>query len=420
MKMAKWAVFAAALGLAATSSGAGAETLRMVGWSFAESATKPFIEQQTKAIEAIRAGLKLEQIGFPYAQTLQNMILRFRSNQPEEVLQLSERWVQSVATMGMLRDANELFGKAELEAIIDPAFLKMGEVNGVRRAVPWIIGSIALVQNSAVLAKAGITQSPKTMVEWRDQLRKIKAAIPNSVPLAMSTVNPDLIQVESQIVFWQFGARFFRDGKVAIDSAPAREALRFLVSLVEEGLVAKGNDRNAARRLFAQELVGFYFDPPVARGFARQLTGKGAAYDANVQVIPTPAAAPGEPPRSVVWGHLIGVSSQTMSPAALADAKAVTAHFTLNPETQMAYWRDQSVFPSTRRAVEQLKSEPYAADWLALARDALPDEPSLYANSERLRRIIGEEIEAALLGAKTSDAAIADMAKRLEAEGLKG
>lgn len=419
MKMAKRAVVAAMLATTAMAAPVRAETVRMVGWSISESATKPFVEQQTKAIEARQAGLKLEQIGFPYAQTLQNMILRFRSNQPEEVLQMSERWVPALAAMNVLRDVDPLFGKADLEAAIDPAFLKMGEVNGVRRGVPWIIGSIGVVQNSAVLAKAGLKEAPKTMIEWRDHLRKIKAAIPNSVPLAMSTVNPDLIQVEAQIVFWQFGARFFKDGKVAINSPQAREALKFLVSLVEEGLIAKGNDRNAARRLFAQELVGYYFDPPVARGFARQLTGKGPAYDTNVQVIPTPAAAAGEPPRSVVWAHLLGVTTPAMSPAALNDAKMVVAHFALNPETQMAYWRDQSVFPSTRKAIDQLKSEPYAASWLALARTALPDEPSQFANSERLRRIIGEEIEAALLGAKAPDAAIAEMAKRLEAEGLK-
>lgn len=393
--------------LAIMAGAAAADDARFVSWTYSEVAGKAFIEGEVGKID----GVTVEMIGFPWNQMVQNVILRYRSGEPTEVVQLQERWLPLLNGMGALTDLNETIGSGKLADAIDPNLLAMGQVDGKQVGVPWTAASIALIANRSVLGKAGITKMPQTMDEFHAALKAIKEKVPDSVPFGLSTANPNLIQVESQIIFWQFGAHFFQDGKVAIDSPEARQALQFLVDLVNEGLIAKGNDRNATRALFAQELVGFYFDPPVARGFARELTGQGAAYDANIAVVPTPTMDNDEPPRSVSWAHFLG-SMNSGSPD-ISGAARVIEHFALNPDVQMTYWEQFGLFPTTKQAIEQLSDDPYVTNWIEIAGTALPDEPSAFENSAELTRIIGEEIEAALLGTKSADQAITDMAQRL-------
>lgn len=395
------------ISLAALTTSAFADDAKFVGWAYSEVAGKNFIEEQVKKID----GTDIELIGFPWNQMVQNLILRHRSSQATEVVQIQERWMPMLIQLGALVDLNEVYGAEKLAEIVDPGLLKMGQFDGKQYGIPWTGASIAMVANQKVMDKAGITKVPATMEEFYEALKLIKENVPNSVPFGLSTTNPNLIQVESQIIFWQHGARFFTDGKVSIDTAEARQALDFMVKLVNEGLVAKGNDRNATRKLFSQELVGFYFDPPVARGFARKLTGQGADYDANVFAIPTPSTGNDEPPRSVIWAHLMGM--MTAGEVNKEGGAKVIEHFALNADTQKDYWFDLGMFPTTKAALSEIGKDPYVADWVNIASTALLDEPASFENSAAIRKIIGEEVEAALLGTKTTDEAITTMATRL-------
>lgn len=394
--------------LALTATSAAAEDARFVSWAYAEAPGRAFIEREVAEIDT-----NVEMVGFPWKNMLENLVLRHRSRQPTEAAQIQERWLPTLVQIGALQDLNELIGEERLEELVEPGLLAMGEVDGKRFGVPWTAASIAMVANKKVLDAAGVTELPETMDEFYAALKAIKNSNPDAIPFGLSTSNAGLIQVESQIIFWQFGARFFEDGEVVVDSDEAREALAFIVKLVEEGLVAKGNDRFATRNLFAQELVGFYFDPPVARSFTRKLTGQGADYDKNLIVMPTPQTGNGEPPRSVVWAHLLGMMSAG-SPNADAGVEVIS-HFALDPETQREYWEELGLFPTTKAALEEIGQDPYVADWIKLAETALFDEPAAFANSAELSQIIGEEVQAAMLGVKSSDEAISDMAARLEA-----
>ena len=392
--------------IASSLSAARADDARFVSWAYSEAPGRAFISSQIRDIP----GVNVELIGFPFKNTLENLILRYRSGQPTEAAQIQERWLPTLAKMGALKDLNGVIGQDALN-LVDPSLLATGQVDGKQYAVPWTAGSIAMVANKVVLDKAGIKQMPRTMQEFGDDLRAIKAAVPNSVPFGLSTSNPEFIQVESQIIFWQFGAHFFQDEKVAVDSEQSRKALQFIVDLVKDGLVAKGNDRFATRNLFAQELVGFYFDAPVARGFARKLTGQGPDYDKNVIVMPTPLTDSGQPPRSVIWAHLLGIMNGG-DPNVAAGAKIIS-HFALDPNTQEAYWNALGLFPTTKAAISWFGKDAYVTNWIGLTKTALFDEPAAFANSAEISNIIGEEIQSAMLGLKTVDQAIADMAKRL-------
>lgn len=309
-----------------------------------------------------------------------------------------------------------VFGRANLEAQMDPALLKIGEIDGKLWGIPWTAAAIALNENRQLLHESGQNFAPPTMDAFRATLQAIKKARPDSIPFGLSTKTATFIQSESEIIFWQFGARFFdAAGGVVVDSPEARDALGFLVGLMKDGLIAKAIDRLDARKLFAQGRIGFYFDPPVARAFARGYTPKGSDFYKSVWPIPTPIAKQGIPPRSIQWAHLLcmfatpGADLSKTGPAA-----KLISYLALNPQSQLAYFNGAGLFPTCNTALATLHDNTYVTTWVDIAKTALPDEPARFTNSSSLGQIIGQEVEAALLGDKTPAAALTSMAERLK------
>jgi multiple sugar transport system substrate-binding protein len=410
----------AALGASkmARAQGAG-ETLTYLGWSHTEAGSKPFLDGLFNDFKAANPSVRFETIGVPFGQMETTVFLRKRSNQRTDIIQMQERWLATFANAAGLFDVDRVFGADYVDATFHPNALAAARTRGKRYGLPWVTGSTGFVANMKVLADVGV-RKPETMDEFLDALRRIKRAKPNSSPLGITTKNTSLTQLETQLFFWQFGAKFFDDsGKVMIDSDAARRALEFLVTASKEGLILPGNDRFDFRRLFAQELVAFYPDPPLARAFARAQSGQGEAYDRNISPMATPVLKRGDAPVSIQWAHLLAFPDfGGAMPKADGAAGRFVAHLT-KPETQLAYFKAAGVFPSTKAALEALANDSYVTEWIALSKFARPDEIAQFSNGPQLRDVIGEEIAAAMLGTKPANEAITSMAKRLTAIGPK-
>jgi multiple sugar transport system substrate-binding protein len=220
-----------------------------------------------------------------------------------------------------------------------------------------------------------------------------------------------------QTWLWTFGGHIFNEqGQVVVNSPAGARALGFMSDLVKDRLAAKDTDRYDARRLFAQNRCAFYQDAPLARGFARDNSGKGTAFDVNVESIATPVLKKGDVPRSFAWGHLLGSFAQDKQSF---DAKSAPARFvsylSMTDEPQLEYFQRIGLFPVTRSAIAKLSGDPYVANWTASAKSATRDELAFFPNVADLTVIVGEQVQAAVLGQKTAAQAIDDMSQRLSA-----
>jgi multiple sugar transport system substrate-binding protein len=416
----QFAAAAAATGtlLATGRAGAQTRTLTYVGWSQDEAASKPVLTSMFEAYRKAQADVKLDVVGFPWGQMQQNILLRMRSNQPLDVVQLAERWLPQFASTGKMVDLHEVYGKANLEKQMSPGVLKLGEFRGKQYGLPWTAGSIGMVANAKVLKDAGISAPPKTVDAFLEALRAIKRTQPQSVPYAMTTKNNNSMSPDFQVWLWTFGGQLFDDkGKVAVNSAAGVRALTFMADLVKEGLAAKDIDRPDARRMYGQNQTGFYQDAPLARGFARNNSGKGTEFDQFVMAMATPVLKNGDTPQSFAWGHLLTMFSDGKgAPNPQAPQTRLASHLALSDANQLTYFKDQGLFPVTNTALAQLGTDPYVSAWTAASRFAERDEVSQWTTSAEPVTIIGEEVQGALLGQKTAQAAIENMGKRLEAK----
>jgi multiple sugar transport system substrate-binding protein len=387
-----------------------------VGWSHTEPGSKPVLEKLLADFKTSHPSINLEAIGVPVAQMETTLMLRRRSNQRVDVAQMQERWLPIFAAAGGIVDPNEVLGRDFLTQNFIPAALTMGQVRGRQVGVPWVFGTTGMVAHGKVMADAGVAAPPRTMQDFVDALRKIKRAKPASSPWGFTTKDVQLNALEAELVFWQYGAKFLDDdGNVLIDSPEGRRAMQFLADMVKEGLILPGNDRFDVRRLYSQELVGFYLDPPVARAFARGQSGQGEAYDKYVIPTAMPVVREGDKPLSIHWAHLMVMYQNGDTRPSANGAAAELVRFFTRPESQVAYYKEAGVFPTTKAALASLSNDKFLTRWVELSANALPDEPAKFTNSAEIRRVIGEEVIAGMLGQKTPEVAIVTMASRLKA-----
>ncbi|MBN9497258.1 MAG: extracellular solute-binding protein [Alphaproteobacteria bacterium] len=409
----------AALAVPSLARAQSADSLTYLGWSHTEAGSKPFLDGVFGDFKTANPNIRFETVGVPFGQMETTVFLRKRSSQRTDVIQMQERWLATFVAAGGMIDVDKIFGADFVDRTYHPNAVAMARVRGGRYGLPWVTGSTGFVVNNKLLAETGV-RKPETMDELLDAMRKIKKAKPNSSPLGITTKNASLTQLETQLFFWQFGAKFFDEsGKVTIDSPAARQALELLATMTKEGLIVPGNDRFDFRRLFAQELVAFYPDPPLARAFARAQSGQGEAYDRNIAPMATPVLRKGDDPVSIQWAHLLAFPDYgNAKPTADGAVGKFVAHLS-KTETQLAYFKTAGVFPATKAALDTLASDSYVTDWIALSKFARPDEIAQFSNGPQLRDVIGEEVVAAMLGQKTASDAVSSMAKRLTEIGPK-
>lgn len=409
-------VAAAAL-LAAGFAGASAHAadIDFMTWTYAEEAGKPSVQALLDGFTA-ETGASVEPIGYAWGDMQKNVWLRQRSGTLPDVIQLQERWLPSHANMSELVDLNEVYGREALEARFAPDALALGRIGDRQMALPWISGTIGMVANTAVLEQAGIDEVPTTVAEFRDALVAVRDAVPNSVPYAMATKNNNSIVLDFMIWVWVHGGNIVtEDGEVVVDSEAGRAALAFMTDLVKERLAAPEIDRPDSRRLFAQNAAAFFFDAPQARTHIRTFSGQGEAVDPIIRPMATPVLAEGDPARSIQWGHLVALAGQDN-----ADPESPAARFLdylVSEGPQTTYPLQQSVLPVTveARSAPAVAEDAYLTAWAGATGEPLRNEIGIWPNAADMTTIIGEEVQAALLGQKSSDEAIAAMQQRLSA-----
>ena len=407
-------VIAAGLGL--SGQAAQAADVSFMSFSYAEEAAKPSVEALLKGFEA-QTKLSVEPLGYAWGDMQKNILLRVRSNTAPDVAQLSERWLPNYAATKGVVDFNDVFGKDQLASILAPAALAMGQVNGKQLGIPLMTGSIGMIANKEVLAKAGVDKMPVTIDEFKAALVAVRDKVPNSVPYAMATKNNNSIILDYMLWTWAYGGQIIdSEGNVKVGASPAgKQALAFMAGLVKDRLAAPEIDRPDSRRLLGQGVSAFYFDAPQARGFIRNFSGRGEAMDAAITPVKTPVAKAGDTPRSIEWGHVLVAFAPDGKMSKDAPAAKWLAYI-MSDAVQTDFTLGQSALPVSKSARESVaaKKDAFLAAWGDAAGVPLRNEIGVWNNAAELTNIVGEEVQAAMLAQKTADAAVEAMQKRLE------
>lgn len=164
------------------------------------------------------------------SQNSQKLLTQILSGQAPEVLQVGYRDVISLASEQAFKDLSADF-MSERDNYY-PVVFDLGILDGKLYGVPWNGHAIGLVYNKDMFAEAGITSPPTTWAELYDAAKKLTKGDQYGIGL-VGKQHYDLVWNVNQFVV-QAGAGFVEDGKVAMNTDAARQALEFYKKLADE------------------------------------------------------------------------------------------------------------------------------------------------------------------------------------------
>ena len=250
-----------------------------------------------------------------------------------------------------------------------------------------------------------------TIEEFEACMADIKAMDETLIPYGLSTKDATCAG-DFMPWLWAFGGSIFgEDGSVTINSQATIDCLNWYKSLLDKGYIAMDTGRGDSRQLFAQGKIAFYDDAVVAKG---QAVSNGVAPEDVVNVCSAmlrPVLNEGDEPQSTMWGHLLVAFEASQNKEAVAEmAKVLTSD-----AIALEYFENNGMPPVTKSAAatDEVKNDAYLSGFLTSTATARLEETASMMNANEIKSIITEEVQAVLLGQKTSEQAAADMESRL-------
>ncbi len=390
----------------------GGKNIVWAGWSGEEEATKDIFQRMMQTYTDA-TGNTVTWVGWTWADTAQQLLIRSQGGEQLDLAQADIGIFNTVAAADILADWNEILGKDYLEQNFEQSALSVGNIGGKQLGLPWSMAAITMVYNPEILSAAGWDAAPTTVAEFEQCMADIKAKDPSIIPYAVSTKDATCAG-DFMPWLWTFGGAVFgEDGSVSIQSDAAVECVKWYQKLMEKGYIAMDTGRGEARQMFAQGKVAFYDDAVVAKG---QAVNNGVAPEDVVKVcsaMKRPVLNAGDAPQSTMWGHML----VTFKNSAYQAEAAELAKTLVSDEVAMDYFKNNGMPPVTKSAAQkdEVKNDAYLNGFVSATATARLEETARMTNASEIKSVLTEELQYALLGQKTAEQAVADMAARLNA-----
>ena len=383
------------------------------GWSGSEEAAAPVFEEKIRRWNEANPDHEVEWLGWPWGDTLDQLLIRSQGGERLDVAQLQLGWAEVIAPTERLLDLDEIIGRDWLEENIPAASLEAGVINGQQLAVPYTSASIGMIHNPTLLADAGVEEAPTTIDEFEAALEALADYDSDLVPYAATTADAGSVAQDINAWFWTFGGRMIDDdGNVVIDSAENREAVEWLMSLHDRGLIALDMDRFDARVLFAEGQVGFYDDAILAQGIAIDNGLPEDEIDDYIMPMMRPTLQSDDDPQSVLWGHQLVIFDNARAPETAGE---FIKHL-IGEEIGVYYFEETGLPPVTEDAINDpaIAEDPWTNQWLDITEFGRSHELLQFENVSELQNIVTEGFQAALTGQMDAQEMLETTADRLE------
>ena len=386
-----------------------AETIVWAGWSGEEEASKAIFAKMRENYEA-KSGNKVNWVGWTWADTAQQLLIRLQGGEQLDIAQADIGIFNTIAQTGTLADLNDIFGKEWLEETFPESALSVGNIDGKQLGLPWSMASITMVYNPEILKRAGWDTVPTTIEEFEKCLADVKALGEDIVPYGVSTKDATAAG-DLMPWLWTFGSSIFNeDGSVNLGEE-AVETIKWYQKLLSNGYIKMDVGRGDARQLFAQGKMAFYDDAVVAKG---QAVNNGVKPEDVVKVcsaMKRPVLKSGDKSQSTMWGHMLVIFAASQH----KEASAEFAKTLVSDEIALEYFEKNGMPPVTKSAseLEEVQNDAYLKGFMESTATARLEETARLSNASEIKAIMTEELQAALLGQKTAEAAVASMKSRI-------
>ncbi|HBE57929.1 MAG TPA: ABC transporter substrate-binding protein [Cyanobacteria bacterium UBA11149] len=363
------------------------------------------------AFEAENPGVKVRWVDVPWSEMESKILAAVSANTAPDVVNLNPDFASGLASRNAWLDLSAKIPQS-VQAQYLPKIWLSSTLNDKSFGIPWYLTTNITIYNQDLLQKAGVTKPPATYAELAQVARAVKDKT-GKYAIFVTFVPGDAGDVLESFV--QMGVKLVdNEGKAAFNTPEGIAAFKYWVDLYQKGLLPKEvltqGHRNAIALYQAGETAllssGAEFiqsietnAPAIAKvsGTAPQITGQTAKKNVAVMNLVIPGNT--EQPENALKFAL----------------------FVTNSTNQLAFAKEANVLPSTIDSVEKYKNElssnPQASTvekGRSIGANQLTDAEVLVPamkDLNKLQKAIYENLQAAMLGEKTVEKAVADAAQ---------
>jgi putative chitobiose transport system substrate-binding protein len=365
--------------------------------------------------EAANPGIKVHWVDVPWSAMSGKIQAAMGAKTAPDVVNLNPDFAIQLATRNAWLDLDPVLTKGESQEYL-PSIWQAGTIEGKAFSFPWYLTTNVTIYNQELFTKAGIPKPPTTYQELAQAAKQIKektgkyAIFTTFLAEDSNDVLESMVQMGMQLVDKQ--------GKAAFNTPAGRAAFQYWVDLYKQGLLPK-----EALTQGHQQGIQLY-----QAGETAMLSAGAPFIDTIVknapQIAKVSAVAPqitGQTGKTGVAVMNLVIPRTTKTP----DAAVKFALFITNASNQLAFAQASDTLPSNLKAVADYKTKLastnqksaldlgklISAEQLSQAEILVPPLKNLNV----LKKAIYENLQAATIGEKTVDRAVADAASTWDA-----
>jgi len=404
------AALAAALAVAALGGWAAAQT-KVNYFSFTTSSDRiATLEALIEVFEAENPGIEIEYTTADFGSYFTKLQTDFAAGNPPDVFELNYENFVTFASRDTLLDIGAYLGASEAIGAdtFYPAALDAFAYDGVQYGLPITFSTVLLFYNEDMFDAAGLSY-PDESWTWDDVLQAAQA---------LTDPARRVWGIYQPVQFWEFYKAAAQAGgglavtpTVQIDTPENREAAHYLVDKVRvSGVMPTDADMSGLGDvdMFLSGQLGMI----VTGIWMFDRIASEATFDWDVAVEPGGARK-----ATHFFSNAAVVARSTDAPeAAYRWVEFLAAHPAVVQARIETAWELPALSLEQAEALEAYLSQPVPANREAVfASLQYAVNPPVVENQPQLQDIVNQELEAARLGTKTVEQALADAQRRVEA-----
>jgi putative chitobiose transport system substrate-binding protein len=378
-----------------------------------------YMREAIASWEQRHPGVTVRWTDVPWSSVERKLLAAVFARTAPDVVNLNPPFAANLASRGGLRDLTPLLPPGTAAGYLSGIW-SAGQDGGQQFAIPWYLTARVTMANQNLLRQAGLTAPPR---RWSDVPAYAEAIRRRTGRYALFvTVVPDdsaellesLVQMQVQLLDQRRRAAF--------NSAAGRRAFAFWTDLYRRGLLPREVVSQGYRRAIELYQAGDLAQVATGPDFLRNLQTNAPGIAAATAPFP-PLTGP-DGVANVAAMNLVVPRQSTMAKEAVSFALHLT-----DAQRQLAFAEEARVLPSSNDALRQLRASLVeaaadgsaerlvsearllSADTLERARVLVPASPGI----KRLQAIVYTQLQRAMLGQVSSDAALAEAERQWNA-----
>ncbi|MBE9011012.1 sugar ABC transporter substrate-binding protein [Pseudanabaenaceae cyanobacterium LEGE 13415] len=355
-------------------------------------------------------GVKIRWTDVPWAEMERKILTSVAAKTAPDVVNLNPGFASQLAERGAWMNLDDKI-PADVKQQYFPGIWQASTLNSQTFGVPWYLTTRVAIYNTDLMKQAGIAKPPATYAELAQAAKQIKdktgkyAFFATVVPNDSGEVMESFVQMGVQLVDAQ--------GKAAFNSPQGKAAFQYWVDMYKNGLMPKEVLTEGHRHAIDLYQQGNTAILASGAEFLKSIAKNAPSIAKSSQSAPQ---ITGETGKKNVAVMNVAIPKDTDQP----DAAVKFALFLTNNANQLAFSKAANVLPSTIQAAKDPyfttapanatsidKARIVSAGQLQQAEVLIP----VIKNIKSLQQTIYENLQAAMLGQKTVDQALADAAQ---------